>query len=339
MSRLLLAAVSVALFSSCGLDRGSPPSRSAPALEVLAASSVGAIDPNRSDLRWYDPDRSRVVGLRDGRIEPLQDVAISTPPEALRAFDDGSFVILVDHELRLHPMGGAPKAVAIAPLEFVGLDGAGIDDFWFATWSLDPLPGLTAEYGACHVVSGAIERCVEAPNLGGFQGRMAVAADGSVYITDRDDGLYRLSDGAFAKIGTFDGGVTAFRRSGSSLLAITYRSGVQAIEGSTLKRLSDGFTTDVIGSADDYYLLSFDAESTKDSPSCSDSLLHTCPRRTLWSQYVVWHVVKGQRSEVGYENCTDSDRTACEYRTYGIGLDGADLVVLGNPLRRVPRSR
>ncbi|HEY3450609.1 MAG TPA: hypothetical protein VGK67_29910 [Myxococcales bacterium] len=309
------------------------PQRDSPEFEKLDHALLAHVyDPVSSELAWYDPDRGRVLRYRAGQVEAPQDVAV-TAPEALRVFADGSFVVATGQELQLWPLGSAPTTWPYHPDSF---DGLSMDDWWFVGWVDTPLPGISeAGPALCHVVHQAVADCV--PFIPTSSSTLAVAGDGSVYVTDGDKALYRYADGRLTNIWSFDSvsmsAVIKFRRSGAGLLAVT-SSSVYAIEEATHPLLVGGRILDALGTAGDFYYLTYDYEQALLDPSCRPSLFPGCATYDLWSQYVLFHVVGGRQTEVGHQTCTSKDSELCEYLR-NIGFDGSDVVLLSTHIRRV----
>jgi hypothetical protein len=333
------------LATGCTADRSAPPPRSGPELELLSpTASPRATDRLRAELTWYDAELGQVVWLRDGRVELVQDVALrddleGEEPDALRVFDDGSLAVTARDVLHLYPMGGTHTVLDLEAFDIGGIDGASIDDLWVSVWSYASLPGTTSTNAACHVTRGEIDRCIGFPDVGGFATPLALGPDGSVYATDRDETLYRYDGSAVTEVARFEGGLRSFRRAGGSLLALTSSSGAVVLDGSTARSLTDeDYPTDIVGTAEDFYYATYEGESVKIDPSCEDAFFDPCDRRDLWTQRVIWHVVSGQRTEAGHENCTDQDRSRCDLFVEGMGLDGDRVVVLGSRLRAVAAS-
>jgi hypothetical protein len=338
------AFVSTFLLATGCADRSAPPPRSGPELGLLSpTASPRATDRLRAELTWYDAALGQVVRLRDGRVEPVQDVVLrddleGEEPDALRVFDDGSLAVTTREALHLYPMGGMHTVVDLDALDMGGIDGASIDDLWVSISASGSLPGTTSTNAACHLARGAIDRCVGFPDTRGYVSPLALGPDGAVYATDHET-LYRYDGSTVSEVARFEGGVRSFHRAGGSLLALTYSSGAVVLEGSTARRLTDeDHLTDIVGTAEDFYYATYEAESVKINPGCQDAWFDPCDRRDLWTQRVIWHVVGTQRTEAGHENCTDQDRSRCDLFVQGMGFDGDRVVVLGSRLRAVATS-
>ncbi len=320
-------------------DRSVPPARSSPEPEVssaVAPSSV-LVDRMRPEPTFYDYDAQRVFRLRGGIIEPVQDRTLSEVPSSslgesvLRVFDDGSIAIVADNDLYLYPVGAPVVIEEIAGTE-VALDGQSIDDLWYVSWFLADDLG----YRLCHRTAAGTDCNVPVPNEGGYSARLAVATDGSVLVTDRNNGVLRFAGGVLTSIGSIEGGVRSFHRSGDSVLALA-SPGLYAVEGESLRQLDSRYVSDVVGTAEEYYVLLFDSELVKVDPNCSDSFFTSCERRILWSQDVFERVRDGGATEIGHETCDDTRSEICARTFFGIGIDGDSLVVLGEPIRTLAR--
>jgi hypothetical protein len=339
-----LALLSSLLFVGCAsLDRSEPPPVDAPLLTPIAAhppASITLMDRMRPELVWYDPSHDRVARLVDGSIVNVQEREVQAElhavPTQLRVFDDASMIVVAGGTLYLLPADGS-AAVSIEVPIAAQIDGLSIEDFWVGGWALDPLPGTTDDYGACHYVARTFERCVTFPNIGGYDGLLAVASDGSVYMNDRDVDLYRWDGTSLVMVGSAgDSFYTGFRRSGTSLIVLTQYAGTFRIEGESLTRLTNdrAYLADFAGSADDFWFTTYDSQSVHVDPNCRDGLLRRCETRTLWSQLVVHHTVDGVTRDAGYENCTEAMEGACSFGASALGVDGDHAVVLGTAIRR-----
>lgn len=342
--RLLTLLLSLCFVGCVGsLDRTHPPARDSALLTPLSesvATDTTIVDRMRSDLVWYDATRDQIVRLANDAVVPLQDrhvrSELGAAPTQLRAFADGSALVVTDGLYALPADGSA--AIAIAAPVYEAIDGVSIEDFWAGGWALSTgeLPGLSDDYGACHFVAHALTSCVAFPNVGGYDGVMAVTSDGSVYMTDRDVSLYRYDGTSVLMVDSLGDFVTGFRRSGGAgLLAITYMSGAYAIEGEHARRVTDGgYINDLAGAPDDFYFSRYDSYSENVDPSCHGGFFSSCEQRTVWFQMTIWHVTGGSTSEVGHEDCTDAMEPACAFGTLALGVDGDHGVVLGSPIRR-----
>lgn len=333
----LLLTLSSALLG-CG-DRSAPPARSSPPLESSGiAATPGVIDDLRPDRPFHDAATDRIVRVRGGALEIVQDVPVrdgGAEIEALRVFDDGSFVFADADGIHVVSAAGARSELAF-DLSEVSVDGESSTDFWVGGWALGTsIPELPNDYGACHVVDGAIDRCLEFPNEGGYESYMALGDDGSIYMTDRDVALYRrvLAESEPVEVARFSGSVTGLRRSGSSLIAIVYNGGAYAIEGATARQITEeAFPMDLVGTSGDFYYGAWDAEYVQVDPECEPGWFSSCDTEALWHQLVVWRVQNGARSEIGHLNCSDAEPAGCDFAPSALGLDGASLFVIGDPV-------
>lgn len=329
------------LVSVVGCDHSAPPPRSSPLLTPIEATADATItDRMRPDLVWYDAGLDRVVRLDDGVVVSVQERHVrrelGAPPTQMRVFDDGSIVVVANGLFAL-PADGSP-AIAISVPVSEAIDGASADDFWVGGWALSTgtLPGASTDYGACHVVAHAIARCVDFPNVGGYDAPMAVASDGSVYMTDRDLALYRFDGSRVLEVARFETEITGFRCSGASVIAITYSSGAFRVDGDHASAITyDGaYFGDLAGSADDFYFSLYDAAYENVDPSCHSGFFTSCTQQIVWSQTTIYHSVDGHTSEVGHERCTAAMEEACSFETVALGVDGDHAVVLGPRIRR-----
>jgi hypothetical protein len=318
-------------------DRSRPPARSAPELTTIASPGSGSsyvvMDAMRAEPTWLDLGTLEVSRLRSGAIERVQDRTLTELPSdrfdmSLRVFDDGGIVVLVDGVLHIYPVGEGAWSIDLGTID-AAVDGVSTDDFWYVGWFLDE-----RDYALCHHTAAAEDCGTPIPNVGAYSARLAVGSDGSVYVTDRDEALYRYADGALEQVGTIPSGVTSFRRSGDTVFALGY--GLFIVEPTGIRKVDAGYPVGVVGQADDFYLLSYDSESVQVDPECRSSFLTSCETRTLWHQLLIERVQGGARSVVGYEDCTDATPAPCSYGADGLGLDGDRVVVIGVPLRAVP---
>lgn len=343
--RLLTLAASLFVVACGHADPRIPAARSAPETMPIAASASPVVaDRMRADLVWYDGALDRIVRLDDGVVSSVQDRAVARElggaPSALRVFDDGSAVAVVGDTLSVLPVDGSAALAIEVPVHEV-VDGSSARDFWVGGWALatGDLPGTGDDYGACHYVDHVLATCVTFPNVGGYDGLMAVAGDGSVYMTDRDRSLYRWDGTSVFEVTGLEHEITSFHRSGTSILATTYMGGIVAVEGDSVRALTNGsvYVNDLAGSADDFWFTTFDSYSENVDPSCRPGFFSSCEQRTVWSQAIVWHSVDGQVSEAGYEQCSDAHEAACDYDTLSFGVDGGHAVFLGHVLRETAR--
>lgn len=335
---ILILGLGLALGALTGCtDRSAPPARSSPPLESAGFSAtVGVVDRLRPDRPFHDTALDRVVRVRGVALEVVQDVPVQGDGpmlEALRVFDDGSFVFADTEGVHVVSSDGARSELAVR-LSEVSLDGESADDFWVAGWALGAaIPELPDDYGACHVVVGRIERCFEFPNNGGYQSYMALGGDGSIYMTDRDLGLYRrvIVETEYVEVARLH--VTGLQRSGSSVIATAYAGGAYALEGATVRQIVGAASPmDLVGAADDVYYGVYDAEYVQVDPTCRSGWFTSCPTEALWHQLVVWRAQPGALTEVGHVNCSDAEPAGCAFSPAALALDGARLLVIGDPV-------
>lgn len=325
----LLLALSLA---GCA-DRSLPPPRTSPEPDIVGplGTRYDVIDLMRAEPTWFDASQHRVFRFHDGNVEPVQDRELAEVPTdaddtQLRVFDDGSIAMVADRDLYLYPASGDVLIETLAATE-VAIDGESVDDLYYVAWFVDG-----RGYRLCHRVAGASDCSVELPNVGGYTAAMALGPDGAVYVTDRDETVYRYADGALSEVGRIASGVLAFRRGAGSLLALG-GPGLFAVDQDGVRQLDGRYINGVVGSETDYYVMTFDSESVLVDPSCRDGWSTSCERTTLWSQMLYERVHDGASEEIGHVDCVEGDEEECASIGSALGLDGDRLIIFGTPLR------
>lgn len=292
-------------------------------------------DPMRAEPTWIDRATRRVRRLRAGRIEDVQDRAISGLPGdgddtlGLRVFDDDSFAVAWGGRLHLYPVGAEAIDEDLAVIE-MAFDGRSIDDLWYAAWFLDE-----RGYRLCHRTVSATRCDVAINNAGGYSSKIAVASTGVVYVNDRNRGFFRYADGQMTQIEN-DIIVDRFRRTRDVVFTFTNR-GVYAIEGRSWRRVTPitAYPYDIVGAADDYYRLWRLSATVQVDPNCRAGFLSSCAHRDQYRGAVVERVRAGRVTQVGHEICDAAHEEVCIRTVRALGLDGDVPVVIGAPLRRV----
>lgn len=285
----------------------------------------------RAEPTWLDRG-GQVMRLRGGVVEPVQDRNLwEEVPEllALRVFDDDSF-LTVDSVgvVRVHPVGAPAMGVPLGAAAGA-IDGTSGADFWYVGVSTSP-------HQLCHAVDGLVDSCVDVPAAGAqaYSPLLAVAPDGAAYVYDGGTTTYHFAGGTLTAIADITTAVAAFRGGGGATLVTTLDGRAFGLRGRDahalefVPELPGASLSPIVGTPDDYYVLSYDSESERTGCSFTD-----CSPHRVWWQQVIWHVLDGDAREVGYEECSESDRSGCDRETFGLGLDGDVVVVMGAPFR------
>lgn len=341
MRARILSLVSLSLvLPACGaFGPRELPARSSPTPAIADGSVTrdDVVDAVGSEPAWWDASTRRVVRLRDGAVSPVQDVAIPVPA-VVRVLEDDTILAQDADTLTVYPAGTEPYEIPLSTTE-TAFDGISEDDIWYVEWAL----GTGDGYRLCHVLPAGPDCVTQVPNVGGYSPALGVAPDGTVYVTDRDRGLYHWTGTELGEVtrpaGTGDF-ITGFRHGdGPGLLAIAY-VGVYAIDDGAIRIVFDDLVNGVTGSPDAFVVAQYDSESVKVDPGRSDSFLRSCERRMIWSQSIFTEVTSAGERELGHEDCDlDHPETTvgCERDLLSLGLDGDDVVLVGSPMRRIER--
>jgi hypothetical protein len=316
---------------------------------VTANLSPGAFDLTRDDATYWDSVTHRVMWLRDGQLEKVQDIAVDLVQDIpagliadqsqarLRVFDDRSFIVSIGGKLILFTAAGATTTVDLKALDPVGVDGVGLDDYWYSYQQ------ATGDAKVCHhLTTVAADACtpVHSQQTGG--GDVFVTDDGTVYAIPSDSKLYTLSNGQLSMVAGTGARAVVAHRSGNVLWAniedepATATLTVQIVGGHATPIPVD--TRIVIGSADDYFYETVEQDPSAFNPSClttfQDSDCSTGGFR--WTQTVYYHFSGGKPQELGHENCSAADMTSC----FGGGgsalsVQGSTLFIVGGTLRKL----
>lgn len=335
-----LAPIALALF---GLACSGPATRPVPVRTSPVPTSVGTLavptdavlDLASTAPTWYDATLDRVMRLEGSTLTPVQDRGLAARPDTLRVFADGSIAYLLDVELHLLPADGSAEVVdtfggmAVA----VAFDGVAWDDLWYA------VGGPTGDDAQlCHRTATATDCVTAVPALGGYTLQVGVARDGSIYVTDRGDTIYRYADGALAEVGSIDGGIAGFRASATGVVVRGGLSQVFTLVGTTLVEVGANAVIDAVGTSEGLIVAERDLATEQVDPSCQPSFFAPCPSRTVWEELVITERTASGTRELGHETCeTDGIDEGCGRITLGVALDGDRVVLMGTPLRTVAR--
>lgn len=341
--RHLLFALAPLALAACGPRTLPVRSSPLPTDLTLEVPDGVVVDTANAEPTWYDPGTRRVVRIRGGAVTVVQDVEIDAP-ESLRVLEDDTILALVVVDpiiaarLEVHAPGQPTYSVDVSPTE-LAYDGVDQGSIWYASWLLT---GAADDYVLCHVRPEGTVCPTSVPNVGGFSPVVGVARDGSVYVNDRDHGLYRYDGAALQAVvaalpeGDF---VTGIRHgAGSGLLALGYQN-LWAIEGGALRRVWEGAAGDATGSPERFVVGRYDSEWEKVDPGCDDGWFTSCERRTVWSQTVFYEVSAEGTREIGHDDCDfDHPETTpgCGASTRSMAIDGDTLVLVGAPMRSLP---
>ncbi len=313
------------------------PQRTSPTPTPLASAvpADAVIDTTHDEATWYEPSSGRVMRLRDGAVEPVQDrtfegLEVST----LRVLADDSVAMLVGDTLRVQPPGDVPAETYPAQSVEFAFAGTAAHDLWYVVWHL----GIEEGYELCHITGAGTECVTEVPNIGGYSPAIGVAPDGSVYVTDRDEGVYRWYEGTLRHVGTVRGGVSRFRPTSRGVLAMGYQD-VLVIEGDALRVLYEGVVLDALPEGDGAILVEYDSRTEQVDPDCDAGWFGSCERRVVWDEIVVRAVGTERDGELAHEGCDYDmpETTICERTTHGLARDGGLGVIVGAPLRTFAR--
>lgn len=310
-----------------------PPPRTSPEPDIVGplGTRYDVIDSMRAEPTWFDASQHRVFRFRDGNVEPVQDRELEVPTDLLgdlqlRVFDDGSIAMVAGNDLYLYPASGDVVIERLAAIE-VALDGESLDDFYYAAWFADD-----RGYRLCHRVAGASDCSVEVPNAGGYTAAIALGPDGAVYVSGRDETVYRYAEGELRELGRIPSGVVVFHRGAGSLFVLG-NPGLFAVDQDGIRQLDGRYINGLVGSESDYYVSTIDAETVHVDPSCSDGFFTSCERKTIWTQTLYEHVHDGASDELGHIDCLEGHLEECGSAGVELGLDGDRLIVFGTPLR------
>ncbi|HSC89410.1 MAG TPA: hypothetical protein VLC09_19140 [Polyangiaceae bacterium] len=327
------------LLGGCGRPL---PERSSPELVVLSTSPTPVlIDRLGDELAWLDRDRQTVVWYRAGQQLALSPFifpeAAGMENEHLRAFADGSFALTEDGTIFLYRADGTADFAQLPWHYSMGVDGVSIDDFW--CWVGSPkeaLPGLAEGVSAaCHIVNGQVAECVVPYGRGDFwDGNVALGSDGSVYVGGSSDILVRIADGRAEEIVSDTMGFARFFRHGDTLVALSLESKLFEIRGSEVIPLpAVGQVFDFVGQSDDFYYGTWDSEWGNRDSSCVGYVASDCYQNLVWREQVIWHFDHGTTTEVGHEQCFDSDYETCGQTIDAMALDQGEPILFGHVVR------
>lgn len=340
-----LLALLAQVLTGCS-DHRSMPARSSPVPEPVDDPGVprnALLDVARAEPTWYEPDSGRVWRLRGGVVQPVQERVFSElaggpPPDALRVLPDDTVVFDTWLGILLYPADGSPPEVE-EPVRNFGLavDGTALHDVWYSIVRIDP----TEEYVLCHRTAAGTDCSVVLP-LGAVMPRVAVGADGSVYVGGMEKSLYRYKDGTLSLVGEQPGMADRFRPSDEGVLVLGY-PGVWAVRGDAFTQIDVGEgrgVLDAVGRPSDAFVAWGDSESATVGSDCGEYFdgSDPCMVQVYWTELVVNRVRPSGVTEVAHESCNleaSDPANVCDRSLRAIGLDGDRLVLVGAPLRTV----
>jgi hypothetical protein len=301
----------------------------------------GMTDKRQERLNWVDFTTYQLRWVRGGRSErvnalDLRTVVPDRHPDGYRLFDDGSFVVYGFDTMVMVPASGDTRVVEGRFVKAV--DGTSLDDFWYLHDKPLDTPGL------CHHLAAiSDDACTDLITRGAASPDFALAADGTLFVSPRDNKVYRWVDGDLQPVSGLNPAPSTsfhgFRRAGGTLWALlqdawgSHTYAVYELESAgtaTLRQSSRVW--DVYGPADSYTYAWLDGEAVDpDWTRCRHGLdTSGCSAMSIWTQVVYYR--GGQ--ELGHENCGGGDNS-CPGLPFAIGADGDDLFVVGDTLRKL----